>query len=296
MFEGIFTSLITPFNNENKVDLFRLENLLSFLKEKVHGFFILGTYGSTALLNEEEKIQIIDKVVENKLNKPVIVHVGSSNPNVSLELAKYAQNKGVDAVAFVPPYFYNYQEDEIISYFQKIVKEITIPAFVYLNPPRVGYNLSVSCVEQLARIGVYGVKDTTNNLNYFYDLCATVDLEKFNYLNGSELYLNPTMLHGGKGAISAMSNAFPEYVVDVYNALKNGNMKDYKEKMNYLFAYRKIRKLGQGIPIIHAILNLNGINVGYPRFPFKYDENFLKKVKDALERQKIFKREGTNNY
>ena len=31
MFEGIFTSLITPFNEENKVDLERLNNLLFYL-------------------------------------------------------------------------------------------------------------------------------------------------------------------------------------------------------------------------------------------------------------------------
>ena len=55
MFEGIFTSLITPFNEENKVDLERLNNLLFYLNDKVHGFFILGTYGSTALLCEDEK-------------------------------------------------------------------------------------------------------------------------------------------------------------------------------------------------------------------------------------------------
>lgn len=283
MFEGIFTSLITPFNEENKVDLERLNNLLFYLNDKVHGFFILGTYGSTALLCEDEKKEIIKHVLKKSSSKKVIVHAGESNPDTSVKLAQFAQSQGADAVAFVPPYFYGYSEEEVILYFQKILREITIPVFVYLNPPRVGYNLSVQCIHQLAEIGIYGIKDTTNNLNYFYDLSTNIDLEKFNYLSGSEMYLNPTMFHGGKGAISAMSNVFPEYVVNVYDSLKNRNMESYKESMKYLFAYRKIRKVGQGIPVVHAMLNLKGIDVGYPRFPFKYDEGLVNKVSELIK-------------
>lgn len=287
MFEGIFVPLITPFDEKNKVDHLKLKNLMNFLQDKINGFFILGTYGSTALLTEQEKKAIIDQVIKNKENQKIIVHVGESNPNISLKLAKYAQNAGVDALAFVPPYFYNYKEEEVVSYFQKIIKEIKIPVFVYLNPSRVGYNLSISCIKELVKIGVYGIKDSTNNLDFFYDLCSNVDLEKFNYLSGSELFLNPTMFLGGKGAISAMANAFPEYVISVYNSIKNNNLEEYQNGMKNLLAYRKVREVGQGIPVVHAILNTKGVDVGYPRFPFKYDDELVKRVKNYLEVLKI---------
>ena len=50
---GVVPPMVTPFAQNGDVDEDGLRVLVSFLKEKVHGLFICGSYGSGPLMNIE---------------------------------------------------------------------------------------------------------------------------------------------------------------------------------------------------------------------------------------------------
>lgn len=56
--------MITPFLENGEVDYEGLVTLVRFLKEQVDGLFITGSYGSTALLQPDERKKIAEVVMD----------------------------------------------------------------------------------------------------------------------------------------------------------------------------------------------------------------------------------------
>ena len=53
--KGAVPPMITPFTRDGEVDYKGLKILVDFLKERVDGLFITGSYGSGALMSVEER-------------------------------------------------------------------------------------------------------------------------------------------------------------------------------------------------------------------------------------------------
>jgi len=66
----------------------------------------------------------------DSMNRPldVIVQVGSTSLEDSFELAKHAEDIGADAVASTPPFYYHYDEESILRFFQQLISQINIPS------------------------------------------------------------------------------------------------------------------------------------------------------------------------
>ena len=108
-FEGVITAMVTPLRGEKKkIDLEATDSLVDFLIEKgVNGLFILGTFGEGMLLAVDERRKLTERVI-NHVNKRVlvIVHVSHMEIERTEELIEHARDKGADAVALLPPFFY----------------------------------------------------------------------------------------------------------------------------------------------------------------------------------------------
>ena len=281
-FRGIIPPVITPFDSHGKFDPKRMEDFLNFLKQKVMGMFVCGTYGSGPLMSVSERKRVLEtvmKVVGDSI--PVIAHVGSSNPDDALVLAQHAEQVGAAAIASVPPFYYatSYYDEDLKWFFAKLINSVKIPVFLYNNPKTAGISISVDLLKQLHHEGLAGVKDSSFDLSNFYKCKYQLDLRRFKYIIGTEMFIVPTIPLGAVASISGLANAFPELVVELYKAVEN---KDYKrafelqEKVNYA---REVQHMAQSIPAIHTLLEFRGIDVGYPRHPYS---RVLPQVRDRM--------------
>lgn len=286
--KGIIPPVITPFDSHGKFDPKRMEDFLNFLKQKVMGMFVCGTYGSGPLMNVSERKQVLEtvmRVVGDSI--PVIAHVGSSNPNDVFELAQHAEQAGAAAVASVPPFYYatSYYDEDLKRFFAKLIDTVDIPVFLYNNPKTVGISISIDLLEQLHNEGLAGVKDSSFDLSNFYKCKYRLDLHQFKYIIGTEMFIVPTIPLGAVASISGLANAFPELVVHLYEAIENREYKrafELQEQVNYA---REVQHMAQSIPAIHTLLEFRGIDVGYPRHPYSKVEPQVKdKMKDAIKK------------
>ena len=73
---------------------------------------------------------------------PVVVHVGSADTQVTVELAEHAAARGADAVAVVPPFYYSdHTEFEIIAHYRAVGEAAPLPLFIYENPRYAGISI-----------------------------------------------------------------------------------------------------------------------------------------------------------
>lgn len=287
--EGLIPPLITPFDKKGNPDLKALENIVEFIKDYIHGVFLCGTYGQGPIMSIEEKKIVIKKVVSMLNNsKKIVVHVGCANPYQAYELAKYAEDQGADVIASVPPFYYRYSEESVIHYFKELVSKVDIPVYVYNNPSRVGYPVTLSLLRKLEEIGVKGVKDSSFDLINFttFNLYTSDD---FDVVIGTEALILPGYVLGARAFIAGMSNYLPEIVYQLYESCRKG---DYKKASELQYRVNKVRhelhELYQTIPLSYVILKLRGVDAGFPRKPFIYPgEKIISRVREVLVKEDL---------
>lgn len=289
-FTGVICPMITPFTVDGLIHREGVRNLVDFLSGKnVDGLFVCGTFGLGPALTNEERKKVTEYVMESVNERlDVIVQVGSANLESTLELAKHAEDVGADAVASTPPFYYRYDDESILFFFQKLVSHVNIPVFVYNIPSRVGYDISTQLLGKLVDIGVSGMKDSGNDILKSYEYIYTVkekksDGENFSFLIGTEALMLPAVVAGADGCVSGLSNIYPEAVVKLYHLIKDGKI---VEAVDMHFKIVKARRLIEStgyIQLCYEILKLRGVDAGYPkpllkRFPTQQAEEIKRKL------------------
>ena len=106
-FHGLGVALITPFTAEQAVDYDALEELVdSLLKGGADFLCILGTTAETPCLENDEKQEIIRRIVEqNNGRVPLLLGCGSNNTASVVQYLKETDLNGIDGVLIVTPYY-----------------------------------------------------------------------------------------------------------------------------------------------------------------------------------------------
>ena len=269
--KGVIPPLTTPFTEEEEVYEEGLRNLLDFQIERgIHGVFLCGTYGSGPLMSLEQRKKVVEIAMDQiKGRIAVIAHVGTTNTRDTIELARHAEENGVDAVASVPPYYYRHDEQTVLEYFRNLVNAVDIPVYVYNNPKTSGFTVTPSTLSKLADLGVKGIKDSGFNLIEFsHFILELADRGEFNFIIGTEALFLPAMLLGASGCISGLANVFPELVVELYDAIVE---KKYEKAAELQLKVNKARQILH-IPrstnaACYAMLRERGVDVGVPKRP-----------------------------
>src|SRR5690606_76640 len=102
-FGKVITAMVTPFDENNQLDLFRTTELIEYLLDNgTDGLVIAGTTGESPTLTHEEKIRLFEHVVQTVNGRiPVIAGTGSNNTQETIESTNAAESVGVDATSLV---------------------------------------------------------------------------------------------------------------------------------------------------------------------------------------------------
>jgi 4-hydroxy-tetrahydrodipicolinate synthase len=269
--KGIIPPLTTPFTADGRVYEKGLRQLVDFQLEKgSHGLFVCGTYGSGPLMRLEERMEVLEIVLNQARNRiTVIAHVGTASTEQSVELARHADNAGADCVASVPPYYYHHDERSVISYFRTLVESVHAPVYVYNNPKTSGVVVTPGMLRRLGDVGVAGIKDSGFSYIDFTHLVLAMDERPgFRLIVGTEGIALPAWMAGAKGCVSGLANAFPEIMAELWNLFEAGNYGEAARLQLKVNRARQILHIASSTnAAIYHILHARGIDAGYPKLP-----------------------------
>jgi len=284
--KGVIPPMITPFKENGDLDKKALREVVSFLKGKVHGLFINGTYGCGPLMNINERKEVLETVMEEAgRDIQICVHIGSTSNKDALELGKHAAGLDVIGVASVPPYYFPHKTADIENYFSELIAEINTPVYLYNNPITTPFSADADFLNKLADKGLKGVKDSSFDILVFYNYLRKVKKEGFHFIMGSEALILPAVFMGGRASIAGMANCLPEEIVSLWNAAEKGEIEKASELQRRVLNIRDIYKKGSTTPLVYRTLRERGVNAGYPRKPFRDqpDEIWQKVKKDIKD-------------
>lgn len=267
---GIITALVTPFTAEGNVDQEALREIVDFqLKHDVDGFFVCGTTGLGPAMTLDQRKKVSEIVIQETGKRiPVIVQVGAADPQTSQELAVHAEKVGADAIASLTPFYYKPGDDAIVEYFNRLSKSTDLPLFVYNIPRHTGNNVDAKLLLRLSKIqNIVGVKDSSQDFTQLIDYLIAVP-KNFNVIVGTDSFLFSALYAGAKGGVSALANAFPELMVETYEAFVHKEVEKGAELQRQVHALRSAVNNPPIAPLMEA-LRLRGLKSGHVKPPLR---------------------------
>ena len=274
---GVLSPIPTPFDPSNgKVYEKGIINLLTFLKEAgVHGVFAMGSYGSFSLLDPEERREAMRLITKycKELELYNIMHIGAAGTDQALRYATYAHEIEVDSIASVSPFYYSghaYRWQDILSYHEALLKNVSLPYCVYNNPRATSFALTAENLSDLAEIGVSGLKDSGNNVPLFQEyMNATKDYE-FNCMPGSGSTMLECFRIGAKAIVAGTSVCFPAEVMKLYDAIIEKKPDQKLDELQLEVSNCRDRQMRSIMrpAAAYIILREKGIDIGTPRAPW----------------------------
>lgn len=287
---GVTTAMITPFDEEGKINLEAVAELTEFLIEKgVNCLYPLGTTGEFIRLTVEERKKIAETIVKTADSRvTVYIHVGAANEEDVIDLAKHAYSIGADGIGVVTPYYLKLNEKELSHFFVRIAKSVPEDFGVYLyNIFQLSSNdITVKVVNNVINqcpnvMGIkYSYPDFMRTQDYIYKTKSG-----FSVLQGADSLFVPSLAMGCDGTVSGISCVFPEPYVAIYEAFKKGDLEKAREYQQYANAFCDALKAGLNMNYFKAGLKLRGIEVGNMRNPHQP----LTKEENKILRETILK-------
>lgn len=278
--KGVISAMATAMNDDESISEAEIRNHVNrLINNGIHGLFCLGTNGEFYALSRAEKLEIIKIVVdETKKRVPVFAGTGCITTKETIELTKEAKALGVDAVSIIAPYFAQSSQDGIYEHFRRIAEAVDIDIILYNIPARTGVNMDYKTVSKLSRINnIVGIKDSSGNFDNMLRYLEETERD-FKVLSGNDSLILWTLLAGGAGGISGISNLFPKRMADIYNAWADGDFETAKRTQDSIRAIRDTMSLGNPNSIVKKAGNLLGYKLGPARAPFGIDNPAIEKT------------------
>ena len=226
MLKGSIVALITPFK-DNDLDEDNYRKLINYhLKNGTNGVVPGGTTGESPTLSHSEHKKIIEIAVSECNGKiPVISGTGSNSTDEAIDLSKFAEKKGSDALLIVTPYYNKPTQEGLYQHYKKINDNVGIPIIIYNIPSRSVIDMSVETMAKLFELkNIVGVKDATGDLNRVDQQLKLMGKE-FIQLTGNDDNALEFNKRGGVGSISVTANIAAKLCSDFQKSCAD-NFKD----------------------------------------------------------------------
>jgi 4-hydroxy-tetrahydrodipicolinate synthase len=128
---GVFPILVTPFDEQSRVDEGSLRRLVEFnIAAGVHGLGV--ALGSEVFrLSEAERLQVARTVVDQARGRvPIVINTGAQGTDLGVLYSRTAEDAGADALMVMPPTFVPAGPAEVREYFRAISEAVRIPIFI----------------------------------------------------------------------------------------------------------------------------------------------------------------------
>ncbi len=223
--KGSLTALVTPFKT-GAVDAETFQRLIERqIKAGTSAIVPAGTTGESATLSHDEHFEVISLAVEAAAGRVPVIAGASSNATArAIELGRYAEKAGADALLSLTGYYNKPTQGGIVAHFTALHDATGLPIIVYNVPGRTVVDLSVETIATLSKLPrIVGVKDATGDL-------ARVALQRlasgagFIQLSGEDMTAVGFNAMGGQGCISVTANVVPDLCAEMQRASLAGDL------------------------------------------------------------------------
>ena len=283
----IITAMITPMDENRKVDFKSLEKLVNHLIETgSDALLVAGTTGESPTLTHDEEVEIFNfvKKVANGRCK-LIMGAGSNCTQTAVMATNNAKQCGADAILSVVPYYNKPSQKGLLEHFGTIADSTDLPILLYNIPGRTGITMKPETIAELANNhkNIFAVKQSLADMDVITEtrrLCP----DDFVIYSGDDSLTLPMVSVGAYGVISVASHIIGKQMKEMLYEFKHGHTKRATEIHLELYPlFKKIFMAPNPVPIKECLSKI-GIVENYVRRPLvELDSDERKELYSVLE-------------
>jgi 4-hydroxy-tetrahydrodipicolinate synthase len=284
--EGIYSPVVTPFNDDFSINKDRLAVIMEYLIEAgVHGIILAGTTGEYYAQTAEERIQMMafcKSVINDRL--PLIIGTGAIRTEDSIDFAVAAKEAGADALLIsTPPYAYPTSR-EIALHALAIDNAANLPVMLYNYPGRMCVNMDEETLDLLRhKTNFCAIKESSGDIDRLHMLAC--DYPHIQLACGMDDQALEFFAWGARSWVCAGSNFAPDAHLALYQAcVVDGDFDKGRHIMSAMMPLMRV--LEQGGKFIQCIkhgLSLRGFDAGPPRKPLQaLDEDEKRQLEEVI--------------
>lgn len=209
---GVLSPVVTPFKADLSPDADRLIRQCRWLLSQNCGLAVFGTNSEANSLSVEEKIELLDALVDAGLDTSrMMPGTGACAIPDAARLTAHAVKRGCSGVLMLPPFYYKGVSDEgLFRGFSEVIQRVgdsNLKIYLYHIPPVAQVPITLTLIERLLKEypdTVVGIKDSSGDWNNMEAMLK--QFPGFAMFAGAETFLLQTMRGGGAGCISATAN------------------------------------------------------------------------------------------
>ena len=288
MLKGSIVAIITPFDNGDLSQDTYVKLINYHLENGTNGVVPGGTTGESPTLSHNEHKKIIEIAVKECKGKiPVIAGTGSNSTDEAIELSKFAEKAGSDALLVVTPYYNKPTQEGLYQHYKKINDNVGIPIIIYNIPSRSVIDMSVSTMSKLYELkNIVGVKDATGDLSRVDQQLKAMGNE-FIQLTGNDDNSLEFNKRGGVGSISVTANIAAKYCSEFQKACTS-NFEKAEELDKILQPVHNAMFIESNPSPVKYAASLLGMSSPSVRLPLvEVKDETKKKVSEALKVAKL---------
>ena len=269
-FDGIYTPVVTAFNQDYSVNKDRFAETLEFLIEAgVHGLIVAGTTGEYYVQTAEERVELMKlakDVIGNRL--PLIVGTGAIRTEDSIYFAQQAKSAGADGLLIATPPYALPTGEEIASHALAVDQVAGLPVMLYNYPGRMSVNMDEDTLNVLSKHPNFcAIKESSGDPNRLHMLAR--DYPTIQISCGMDDQALEFFAWGARSWVCAGSNFAPEVHIALYKTCAlDGDFDLGRRIMSAMMPLMRV--LEQGGKFIQCIkhgMTLRDIDCGPPRKP-----------------------------
>ena len=281
---AILTAMVTPLNADLSVNEGATRRLARHLIEHgSDGLVVSGTTGESPTLADDEKLCVLDVVIDEVGGEAtVLAGTGSNDTAHSVHLTRAATERGADGVLVVTPYYSKPSRRGLKAHFEAVAAATDKPMLVYNIPARCVINLEPDLLAELAEVSnIVGVKQANDDLAQARSIVDDAGLDLY---AGDDNLLRSFAEIGGAGGVCVSSHLVGSRMKEMYEAGVAGDDERARAIDDELAdVYETLFFTASPAPV-KAALNLLGLEAGGCRLPIAdLTEEELPRVSKMLE-------------
>lgn len=269
-FGRLISAMVTPFDDDRKLDLDKAQELaVRLIEGGCDSLIISGTTGESPTVFYPQKMELFRAVVSAVDGRaPVIANVGDNCTEDSIEFALDVQKLGVDGFMTVVPYYNKPPQEGLYQHFKAIAEAVELPIILYNIPGRCVINMTAQTTLHLAHDfdNIVAVKEASGDLDQVKAIIEGAPAG-FDVYSGDDAATLDIMKLGGVGVISTIANVAPGRMKEIVSLCAEGRWEEAAVANERLMPLMKGLFETSNPILVKEALKLAGFPVGGVRLP-----------------------------
>lgn len=218
-FEGVYSILPTAFTDSGDLDKSSQRRVVDlFIEKGANGLTALGVTGEVARLEEHERANVLEIVVDQAAGRvPIIAGTSAAGTRTCISYTRQAKTIGASAVMVSPPRMPKLNSAAVVNHYKALADAVDLPIVVQDYPPIAGFAMEPALLARIAKeipsARTIKLEDppTPFKTARILEASAGTTVQIFGGLGG--VFLLEELIAGATGAMTGF--AFPEILARI---------------------------------------------------------------------------------